>query len=230
LRGMALVAALPQTGLHPQSSALPWPDLAQMRGATHTRRSNIGRQARLGWALWMAQAHRAGFDAVLRQHSHWAPMFVRQAKSFEPLLQSFMDRRLGMAQRFSHLQHDLARASQVFGLATSARIGLGERLPLWSLAEGGSVRLGQNEVCKREGLWALSLHGHCGLQVCQISFSFLPGQRLMIGSVQGAAAQQGAAKQAVRPDPGGRRAAPGPPAGRGTAHAVPALVAGPGGR
>ena len=62
----------------------------------------------------------------------------------------------------------------------------------------GSVGLGLNPVCRREGLWALSLHNACGLRVCQISFSFLPGQRLMIGSVQGAAAQDSAAMQAVR--------------------------------
>ena len=175
-----------------------WPDLAEMRSASHTRRSNIGRQLKLGWALLMTRGHRARFDAVLSQHSHWRPVFVRQAKSFEPLLQSFMDRRFDMAQRFAHLQHDLSTASQVFGLATGARIALGERVVLWTLAEGGTVRLGLNDVCKREGLWALGLHTANGVRVCQISFSFLRAGRLMLGSVQGAAAQDEAAMQGIR--------------------------------
>ena len=141
---------------------------------------------------------RARFDAVLSQHSHWRPVFVRQAKSFEPLLQSVMDRRFGMAQRFSHLQHDLTTASLVFGLATSARIALGDRVVLWTLADGGTVRLGLNDVCKREGLWALGLYTAGGDRVCQISFSFLHAGRLMLGSVQGAAAQDEAAMRGMR--------------------------------
>ncbi len=201
LRGLALAAGLPPPGLPVRPPAVPWPDLAQMRGATHTRRSNIARQIKLGWALLRAQAHRVRFDAVLQQHQHWQPVFLRQARSFEPLLQSFMDRRAGMAQRFQYLQHDLAAATQAFGVATGSRIALGERVVLCTLGDAGgagSVGLGLNPVCKREGLWALSLHNAGGLRVCQISFSFLPGQRLMIGSVQGAAAQDGAAMQAVR--------------------------------
>lgn len=204
LRGRALAPGLPQPGLPRQPPALPWPDLAQMRGATHTRRSNIARQIKLGWALLRAQAHRGQFDAVLQQHRHWQPVFLRQASSFEPLLQSFMDRRAGMAQRFLQVQHDLAAATQAFGVATGSRIALGERVVLCTLGHvngvgsAGSIGLGLNPVCKREGLWALSLHNACGLRVCQISFSFLPGQRLMIGSVQGAAAQDSAAMQAVR--------------------------------
>ena len=203
-RGPTLATGLRPPAVRDRSTALPWPDLAQMRGATHTRRSNIARQIKLSWALLRTLPHRLRLDAVLQQHDHWRPVFLRQAKSFEPLLQSFMDRRVGMAQRFSHLQHDLAAATQAFGVATGSRIALGERVVLCTLGpvngagSAGSIGLGLNPVCKREGLWALSLHNACGLRVCQISFSFLPGQRLMIGSVQGAAAQDSAAMQAVR--------------------------------
>ena len=188
----------PRFDVLPYRPAPHWPGLSEMRGATHTRRSNIGRQLKLGLALWMTQVHRARFDAVLSQHSHWRPVFVRQAKSFEPLLQSFMDRRFGMAQRFTHLQHDLITASQVFGPATGARIALGERVLLWTLPDGGTLRLGLNGVCKREGLWALSLDTAGGVQVCQISFSFLHTGQLMLGSVQGAAAQDEVAMQGIR--------------------------------
>jgi len=75
---------------------------------------------------------------------------------------------------------------------------LGERVVLWPLGEAGSVGLGLNRICKREGLWALSLCTRDGLQVCQLSFSFLQRDRLMIGSVQGAAAHDDRAIQAVR--------------------------------
>ena len=165
-----------------------WPDPAQRRAASHARRSNTGRQLKLAWALLKPLPHRAHFDAVLAHHSLWLPAFSRQAKSFEPLLHSFLDRRFNMAQRFRHLQHDLAAATQAIGLNPGARIAVGDRVALWPLGEAGAVCLGLNQICQREGLWALSLCSPDGLQVCQFSFSFLQRDRLMIGSVQSAAA------------------------------------------
>ena len=182
----------------PRPGRLLWPGLSAMRGVTHTRRSNIGRQIKLAWALLKTQPFRAQFNAVLDRHSHWQAVFARQTQSFEPLVQSFMDRRYGVAQRFSHLQHDLATASQAFGLATAQRIAGRERVVLWTLADGATVTLGLNEVCQREGMWTLALHTAEGVRVCQLSFSFLLCSRLMIGSVQGAPAQDEAAMQGVR--------------------------------
>ena len=182
----------------PRPGRLLWPGLSAMRGVTHTRRSNIGRQIKLAWALLKTQPFRAQFNAVLDRHSHWQAVFARQTQSFEPLVQSFMDRRYGVAQRFSHLQHDLATASQAFGLATAQRIAGRERVVLWTLAGGATVTLGLNEVCQREGMWTLALHTAEGVRVCQLSFSFLLCSRLMIGSVQGAPAQDEAAMQGVR--------------------------------
>ncbi len=182
----------------PRPERVRWPDLSAMRGATHTRRSNIGRQIKLAWALLKTQPFRAQFNAVLDRHSHWQAVFARQTQSFEPLVQSFMDRRYGVAQRFSHLQHDLATASQAFGLATAQRIAGRERVVLWTLADGATVTLGLNEVCQREGMWTLALHTAQGVRVCQLSFSFLLRSRLMIGSVQGAPAQDEAAMQGIR--------------------------------
>ena len=182
----------------PALANLPWPDLAQMRGATHTRRTNIGRQLRLAWGLLKTLPFRARFNDVLQRHAHWRPVFAQQAKSFEPLVQSFIDRRFSVAQRFKHLQHDLAVATRVFGVATSERIAAGEHLVLWDLAGAGEVCLGLNELCRREGLWALSLRTAAGVRVCQISFSFLHRDRLMIGSVQGAAMHDEPAQQGIR--------------------------------
>ena len=181
------------------SMALPWwPDLAQMRSATHTRRSNLGRQLKLAWALLTTLPHRAQFNQVLHQHPHWLPLFRQQPRSFEPLLQSFIDRRYRTAQRFAHLQHDLASATQAFGAATCARIASGERVVLWQLAGVGPVCLEVNTVCRREGLWSLGLWTETGLRLCQISFSVLRGDRLTIGSVQGAPAHDAQAMQGVR--------------------------------
>jgi len=179
-------------------ASLIWPDLAQMRGATHTRRTNIGRQIRLAWGLLTTLPYRARFNEVLQHHAHWQPVFAQQAKSFEPLVQSFIDRRFSVAQRFKHLQHDLAAATRVFGVATSERIAVGEDLVLWELTGAGQVCLGLNPLCRREGLWALSLRTAAGVRVCQISFSFLHRDRLMIGSVQGAAMQDEPAQQGIR--------------------------------
>ncbi len=179
-------------------AGLRWPGLARMRSATHTRPSNLGRQIKLAWALLGTLPHRGQFREVLARHGHWQPVFEREVQSFEPLVQSFMDRRSSMAQRFKHLQHDLATATHALGLATSARIALGEQVSLWDLPGGGTVRLGLNTVSRREGLWVLGLHHTDGLRVCQISFAFLPQAQLMIGSVQGAPAQDGQAMQAIR--------------------------------
>jgi uncharacterized protein VirK/YbjX len=184
--------------LAPVEAMLHWPGLAQMRGATHTRSNNLGRQIKLAWALLCTRPHRAQFGRVLALHRHWQPVFEHEVRSFEPLVQSFMDRRFGMAQRFAQLQHDLSTATQALGLLTSARIALGEQVVLWDLPGGATVRLGLNTVCRREGLWALSLCSTDGLRVCQISLSFLTQDRLMLGSVQGAAAQDALAMQAVR--------------------------------
>lgn len=182
----------------PRAARVLWPDLNAMRGATHTRRSNIGRQIKLAWSLLKTQPYRPQFNAVLERHSHWQAVFARQAKSFEPLVQSFMDRRYSVAQRFSHLQHDLATATQAFGIGTAARIAGREQVVLWTLGGGATVTLGLNEVCQREGMWTLALHTAQGVRVCQLSFSFLLRNRLMIGSVQGAPAQDAAAMQGIR--------------------------------
>ena len=175
-----------------------WPNLAQMRSATHTRRSNLGRQFKLAWALLSALPYRAQFNQVLQAHPHWLALFSQQPRSFEPLLQSFIDRRYSTAQRFAHLQHDLASATQAFGAATCARIANGERVALWHLAGVGPVCLEVNSVCRREGLWSLGLWTDAGLRLCQISFSVLRGDRLTIGSVQGAPAHDAQAMQGVR--------------------------------
>jgi len=175
-----------------------WPDLAQMRGATHTRRSNVGRQLKLAWGLLRTTPYRAAFDRVLDSHRHWQPLFTGQARSFEPLVQSFMDRRFSTAQRFAHLQQDLATASRVFGAATGARLAMGERVALWQLDGIGPVCLSANTVCKREGSWSLGLWTDDGVRLCQVSFSFLCRDRLMIGSVQGAHCQDERAMQGIR--------------------------------
>ena len=191
-------SALQATQPAPAPASLRWPGLAQMRGATHNRRTNIGRQIRLAWGLLTTLPFRARFNAVLQRHPHWQPVFAQQAKSFEPLVQSFIDRRFNVAQRFRHLQHDLAAATRAFGVTSSQRIATGEHLVLWDLAGAGQVCLGLNPLCRREGLWALSLRTAAGVRVCQISFSFLHRGRLMIGSVQGAAMQDAHAQQGIR--------------------------------
>lgn len=175
-----------------------WPDLSQMRGVTRTRRSNLGRQVKLAWGLWLTAPYRAAFDRVLDSHRHWQPLFTDQARSFEPLVQNFMDRRFTTAERFAHLQQDLISATRWFGPATSARLARGDQIALWQLAGIGPVCLSANQVCKREGSWSLGLWTDDGVRLCQISFSFLCQQRLMIGSVQGAPCQDERAMQGIR--------------------------------
>jgi uncharacterized protein VirK/YbjX len=169
-----------------------------MRGATHTRRTNIGRQVKLAWGLLTTKPYRKQFGVVLNRNAHWKPVFSGQARSFEPLVQSFMDRRFGVAQRFSNLQHDLTFASHAFGLRTSARVALGERVMLWDVVGAGAVTLGLNEFCRREGLWTICLCTPEGIRLCQLSFSFTPDGRLMIGSVQGAPTSDERAMQGIR--------------------------------
>jgi hypothetical protein len=69
---------------------------------------------------------------------------------------------------------------------------------VWELPGAARVELGLNEVCRREGLWALSLVSAQGIRLCQLSFSFLRAGRVTIGSIQGAPAQDEAAMQGVR--------------------------------
>jgi hypothetical protein len=101
-------------------------------------------------------------------------------------------------QRFRHLSHDLATATDAFGVGTSQRIAARERIVVWELDGACRVTLGQNEVCQREGMWTLGLWTADGLRVCQLSFSFLHQGRVMIGSVQGPPVQDDAAMQGIR--------------------------------
>lgn len=183
-----------------------WPDLTEMRGVTRTRRSNVGRQIKLAWGLLLTAPYRASFNRVLEAHRHWHPLFTDQARSFEPLVQTFMDRRFTTAQRFAHLQQDLTSATRLFGSATGARLAQGERITLWHLEGIGPVCLSANQVCKREGSWSLGLWTDDGVRLCQISFSFLCRERLMIRSVQGASCEDECAMRGIR---GATRAAEG---------------------
>jgi hypothetical protein len=182
----------------PVAEPVSWPDLGHMLSATHSRRSNIGRQLKLGWRLLRAAPYREGFLALLAQQPHWRPVFAEQARSWEPLMQSFLDRRLGVAQRFTGMARDLSTATQAFGVVPGRQIAEGRCIQVWELPGAARVELGLNEVCRREGLWALSLVSAQGIRLCQLSFSFLRAGRVTIGSIQGAPAQDEAAMQGVR--------------------------------
>jgi hypothetical protein len=162
-----------------------WPSLAEMRGITQARRSNVGRQLRLGIGVLRTLPYRAVLEAAVQRHRHWGRLFSGRAKSFEPLVHAFIDRRLGVADRFAHLYHDLDCATRFFGLPSCDALAQGRRVPVWALGDEGGVDLGLNAINNCEGLWALGLWTRDGVRVCQLSFSFQPGGRLMIGSVQG---------------------------------------------
>lgn len=194
----AWVSARALAEADPGQAAVRWPTLAQMRGLTHARRSNLGRQLKLALGLAATWPHRPGFEATLRALPHWQPLFARSFKSFEPLVQAFVDRRFGASRRLAHLKHDLALATEVFGARICQRIAEGERIPLWRLGDQAIVTLGLNTVSMREGLWALHLVTPEGARVCHMSFSFLLPDRLAVGAVQGPALEDEAALAAIR--------------------------------
>jgi uncharacterized protein VirK/YbjX len=182
----------------PASAPLRWPTLAEMRGLTHARRSNIGRQLKLGLGLLASWPYRRVFEATLQALPHWRPVFANGFKSFEPIVQAFVDRRYGAARRMTHLRHDLEAATRIFGPAVCHRIAQGERVPVWRLNGQALVTLGLNTVSMREGLWALHLVTPEGARVCHMSFSFLKPDRLVVGAVQGPGLHDEAALAAIR--------------------------------
>lgn len=180
------------------SCALPWPSLAEMQRATHTPSTNVARTLRLASGLFALRRHRAGFEQGLSTMPHWRVLFHTDARSYDPLVRAFMDRRWSAGVRAGQLLHDLQSASHRFGTLRCEWMAAGEQVPLWTLPGGGSVVLMLNHVTRREGQWALRLLGPAGEFACQVSFSFVHPQALMVGAVQGPRLADVAGLEAIR--------------------------------
>lgn len=180
------------------SCALPWPTLAEMQRATHTPPTNLVRSLRLAGGLFALRRHHQRFERAMSAMPHWRVLFHTDARSYDPLVRAFMDRRWPAGARVGQVLHDLQAASRRFGAPRCMWMAAGEQVPLWTLPGGGSVVLMLNHVTRREGQWALRLLGPAREFASQASFSFIQPQGLMVGAVQGPRLVDTAGVEAIR--------------------------------
>jgi uncharacterized protein VirK/YbjX len=127
----------------------------------------------------------------------WRAMYRRTPSHFYPPLCHFMDRRLGMRERFAAAEADLQGASQCFGERRAQWLASGRREVIARMAGEFDVCLGVNDLSIHEGVWALSLRDGAGRRLYSLSFSFGAGRTLLVGSVQGPRANEVEGPEAV---------------------------------
>ena len=157
-----------------------WPPVAQMG-------------LKPGWWVWLRTSVRwwfgtpwhAQLQGAIETDPAWHLLLARQAMYLRPLIRGYLDRRHPIWTRYAIGVTDFSTASTCFTPEQKAALASGRQSPLLELGEGFSLCLGLNDILPEEGLWALSLRNAQGARVFQMSFSFCPGGRIVVGSIQG---------------------------------------------
>lgn len=167
-------------GLQP----LPWPSLGELLIHLKTRPANCGRVLRIGAAMAWSRFYRRDFEWQVSPLSLAGPLLrQRGAGGFAPLYQAFVDQRHGMRERFRQYHHNLVAAETWLAGAKDALLADGRHV---LLRHGDfSIDLGLNEISLQEGLWSLSLRDAEGRRLSMLTFCFVRGGGLLVGSVQG---------------------------------------------
>lgn len=181
----------------PAPMPLPWPSLGELLTHFRTRPSNCGRALRLGAAMAWSRLYRSDFEWQVTPLSLAGPLLrQRGASGFAPLFQAFVDQRHSMAERFRQYHHNLVAAETWLAGAKTALLDGGRQT---LLRHGGFViDLGLNEISLQEGLWSLSLRDEAGHRLSMLTFCFVRGGGLLVGSVQGPRMDEAEALAGIR--------------------------------
>lgn len=174
-----------------------WPSLATLLRHMNTRPSNIGRRLTVSLGFMRSYVHRRRFEAQVQTSPIFGGLQRHGAEAFTPLFRAFLDKRFGMRERFAVYGQSVSGAADLLSDDSAQAIGRGERLPVVRVGDL-VVELGINEMSMEEGLWALTLRDAGGHRLSNVSFSFLPGGRLLIGAVQGPKMNDSAALEGIR--------------------------------
>ncbi len=169
-----------------QPLTAPWPEYKTLLAVESTKLLNIGRRARLAWAVARSRRFRTLVDESVTRCPWVRPAMDRHPILFRPLMSMFLDPRLSLRQLFTYYSYDLEFTSTHINRALPNFFPLNLKEPLWiNQVHGYAVYLSMNLAHPQEGLWQLSLRNSTQTQLFSICFSILPGPTIFIGSVQG---------------------------------------------
>lgn len=179
------------------SSPVCWPSLRGLLRHMRTRPTNLGRVVTVGALYLRARGWRQSFEQRVDASVLFGALQRRGTEAFAPLYRALLDRRFGLRTRFEVYAHDVRTAETWWGPTVTQVLSQGLREPLLVL-EGFQLDLGVNEYSMEEGLWSLTLRSAAGRRLSSASFSFLPGNRILVGSVQGPKMDDQAALAEIR--------------------------------
>ncbi|WP_022979524.1 DUF535 family protein [Ideonella sp. B508-1] len=179
------------------ATALQWPSLLALLRHMRTSPVNLGRMVSVGLAYVRARALRPGLEQQLRGSTLLGVVLQRGTEAFTPLVRELADRRLSLSRRFEVFAHSVLGTEQMLSAAALRELHQGRRVVLLS-HEDCQIDLGPNEYSMEEGLWSVTLRGAQGVRLSSVSFSVLPGQRLMLGCVQGPKLSEALALDEIR--------------------------------
>lgn len=181
---IATAGALRRVAEGGPGNARDWPALAELLRHMRTGPVNLGRRLAIGWAhvrarrLWPVLAWR------LRESPLLEVLLQRGTEAFTPLVRELADRRLSLAERFEVYALSVRVVEQLLCAAAQGELRQGRRVVLLS-QDGFQIDFGVNEYSMEEGLWSVTLRGAEGVRLSSASLSCLPGNRLLVGCVQG---------------------------------------------
>ena len=168
--------------------AAPWPSVAAQLAVDRTRRLNIGRRIRLWVTHCRIGSNRRQVDAAVERCPWIRPVLARHVILFRPLMRRFLDPRWDAGERFKAYAHDLEFTSTRLHARFPAFFPDKLRTLLWEDPLGTySIELALNLANPQEGFWRLVLLDGQTEPLVSVCFSIIPGPRLFIGAVQGAA-------------------------------------------
>jgi len=165
-------------------NARDWPSLSALLRHMRTSPVNLGRRFAIGWAHVRARRLWPALAWQLRESPLLEVVLQRGTEAFTPLVRELADRRLSLAERFEVYVLSVQAVEQLLCAAAQDELRQGRRVVLLS-QDGFQIDLGANEYSMEEGLWSVTLRGAQGVRLSTASLSFLPGNRLLVGCVQG---------------------------------------------
>lgn len=126
------------------------------------------------------------FERYVNTAPHAQIFFHQHEHEAYPLLHLFTDSRFGATKRQQIMQYDLEAALKNFGATVFKQISQKPyHCLIAKLPNGCQLWLNRNDQLVDEGWWAVSLRNVQGERIYTASFTFLPHNALLIGSVQG---------------------------------------------
>ncbi|MFZ4550469.1 MAG: DUF535 family protein [Aquabacterium sp.] len=158
----------------------------------HAMRMRSGRwaawSARVRW--WLSAPWRQSLTSALMIEPAWQALVLDNPLCLRPVMRCYVDRRVPLWRRPDWAAADFAAAGQHFSTRQKMDLAAGRESILVDLGEGFRLEMAFNSLYPEEGLWALRLVHGDATHVFQLTFSFLPHGRMLVGSVQGGASTE----------------------------------------